>query len=92
MIGPMPEENLEWFLQLFSRREPLKRAYSDASAVTSQTYSVLRSARRFGRHDAGLQIHCVRDLRGSAKSWQNLAIYTRTTSLRADAAGNSGVP
>jgi hypothetical protein len=52
------------------RKLLLKRAYSDASAVTSRTYSILRSARRFDRRDENLQIHRVRNLRGSAKSWQ----------------------
>jgi hypothetical protein len=56
----------------------LKRAYSDASAVTSWTYNVLRSARRFGWRDENVHIRCVRNLRGSAEVGKSRQKTART--------------
>jgi hypothetical protein len=61
-----------------SAKGPLKRAYSDASAVTSAAQSVLRLPRKISPRDATLQFDFTRDLRGSARKRQKLPNDGRT--------------
>jgi hypothetical protein len=56
----------------------LKRAYSNAFAVTSAAYSVIRLPRKLTRVTPNPQIRFIPDLRGSAKSWLKLSKVGRT--------------
>jgi hypothetical protein len=66
------------FHPLYTLTPTLKRAYSDASAVTSVAYREFRSPRNLTRVTPNLQYRFIRDLRGSAKSWQRLPKVGRT--------------
>jgi hypothetical protein len=65
-------------LKVRPSRRLLKRAYSNAFAVTSAVYSVFRLPRKLTRVTPNSQIRFILDLRGSAKTWQKLAKVGRT--------------